>query len=116
MNIRICAGQRLAAFATAWRSVRRSSGDLRAQPTKAARLCLSACLLYTSIYEGPNQNLVGIKTFSGSAGNQSPQHAVLLGMSGAGKSVTICDLLSQTENYFAYTVIIAVSYTHLSGH
>ncbi|HTR40297.1 MAG TPA: TraC family protein [Pseudomonadales bacterium] len=59
-----------------------------------------------AIYEGPNQNLVGIKTFSGASGNQSPQHAVLLGMSGAGKSVTICDLLSQTENYFAYTVII----------
>lgn len=59
-----------------------------------------------AIYDGPNQNLVGIKTFSGSAGNQSPQHAVLLGMSGAGKSVTICDLLSQTEGYFAYTVII----------
>ncbi len=59
-----------------------------------------------AIYEGPSQNLVGVKTFSGSAGNQSPQHAVLLGMSGAGKSVTICDLLSQTENYFAYTVII----------
>ena len=30
----------------------------------------------------------------------------LLGMSGAGKSVTVCDLLSQTEGYFAYTVII----------
>ena len=59
-----------------------------------------------AIYEGPSQNLVGIKTFSGERGNQSPQHAVLLGMSGAGKSVTICDLLSQTENYFAYTVII----------
>jgi len=59
-----------------------------------------------AIYEGPNQNLVGIKTFSGSDGNVSPQHAVLLGMSGAGKSVTICDLLSQTEGYFAYTVII----------
>jgi hypothetical protein len=59
-----------------------------------------------AIYEGPHQNLVGIKTFSGSAGNQSPQHAVLLGMSGCGKSVTICDLLSQTEGYFAYTVII----------
>ena len=27
-------------------------------------------------------------------------------MSGAGKSVTVCDLLSQTEGYFAYTVII----------
>ncbi|MDX1951087.1 MAG: hypothetical protein SFY81_02820 [Verrucomicrobiota bacterium] len=59
-----------------------------------------------AIYEGPAQNLVGIKTFSGASGNLSPQHAVLLGMSGAGKSVAVCDLLSQTENYFAYTVII----------
>jgi type IV secretion system protein TrbE len=59
-----------------------------------------------AIYEGSSQNLVGIKTFSGERGNHSPQHAVLLGMSGAGKSVTICDLLSQTEAYFAYTVII----------
>ena len=59
-----------------------------------------------AIYDGPNNNLVGIETFSGSKDNQSPQHAVLLGMSGAGKSVTVCDLLSQTEGYFAYTVII----------
>jgi hypothetical protein len=59
-----------------------------------------------ALYEGANQNLVGVKTFGGQAGNQSPQHAVLLGMSGAGKSVTICDLLSQTESYFSYTVII----------
>jgi hypothetical protein len=59
-----------------------------------------------AIYEGPAHNLIGIETFSGSKSNQSPQHAVLLGMSGAGKSVTVCDLLSQTEGYFAYTVII----------
>ncbi len=59
-----------------------------------------------AIYEGSASNLVGIKTFSGQASNVSPQHAVLLGMSGAGKSVTVCDLLSQTEGYFAYTVII----------
>ena len=59
-----------------------------------------------AIYDGPANNLVGIETFSGSKDNQSPQHAVLLGMSGAGKSVTVCDLLSQTEGYFAYTVII----------
>jgi len=59
-----------------------------------------------AIYDGPNNNLVGVETFSGSKDNQSPQHAVLLGMSGAGKSVTVCDLLSQTEGYFAYTVII----------
>ncbi len=55
---------------------------------------------------GRSDNLIGIETFSGSKDNQSPQHAVLLGMRGAGKSVTVCDLLSQTEGYFAYTVII----------
>src|SRR5580692_10730101 len=59
-----------------------------------------------AIYDGPHDNLVGIETFSGSVDNKSPQHAVLLGMSGAGKSVTVCDLLSQTEGYFGYTVII----------
>jgi len=59
-----------------------------------------------AIYDGPNNNLIGVETFSGSKDNQSPQHAVLLGMSGAGKSVSVCDLLSQTEGYFAYTVII----------
>ena len=60
-----------------------------------------------AIYDGPHNNLVGIETFSGSARTiSSPQHAVLLGMSGAGKSVTVCDLLTQTEGYFAYTVII----------
>lgn len=59
-----------------------------------------------AIYDGPAHNLIGIKTFSGDAGNFSPQHAVLIGMSGTGKSVNVCDLLSQTEGYFAYTVII----------
>ena len=59
-----------------------------------------------AIYDGPANNLVGVETFSGGGGSASPQHAVLLGMSGAGKSVTVCDLLSQTEGYFAYTVII----------
>jgi len=59
-----------------------------------------------AIYEGTQRNLVGITTFSGSHGNETPQHAVLLGMSGAGKSVTVCDLLSQTEAFYDYTVII----------
>lgn len=59
-----------------------------------------------ALYDGPNSNLIGIETFSGSDDNKAPQHAVLLGMSGAGKSVTVCDLLTQTEGYFGYTVII----------
>jgi type IV secretion system protein TrbE len=59
-----------------------------------------------ALYEGTQRNLVGVTTFSGSEGNETPQHAVLLGMSGAGKSVTVCDLLSQTEAFYDYTVII----------
>lgn len=59
-----------------------------------------------ALYEGPQRNLVGVTTFSGYGGNPTPQHAVLLGMSGAGKSVTVCDLLSQTEAFYDYTVII----------
>jgi len=59
-----------------------------------------------AIYDGNAANLVGIKTFSGTKGDESPQHAVLLGMSGAGKSVAMCDLLTQTELYFDYTVLI----------
>lgn len=59
-----------------------------------------------ALYDGASRNLVGVTTFAGSPGNETPQHAVLLGMSGAGKSVTVCDLLSQTEAFFDYTVII----------
>ena len=59
-----------------------------------------------AIYDGPNSNLIGVETFSGSDDSLAPQHAVLLGMSGSGKSVTVCDLLTQTEGYFGYTVII----------
>ena len=59
-----------------------------------------------ALYEGNQRNLVGVTTFAGSKGNETPQHAVLLGMSGAGKSVTVCDLLSQTEAFYDYTVII----------
>jgi len=59
-----------------------------------------------ALYEGTQRNLVGVTTFAGSGGSETPQHAVLLGMSGAGKSVTVCDLLSQTEAFYNYTVII----------
>ncbi len=59
-----------------------------------------------ALYDGASRNLVGVTTFAGSGGSETPQHAVLLGMSGAGKSVTVCDLLSQTEAFYDYTVII----------
>jgi hypothetical protein len=64
-----------------------------------------------AIYDGSQNNLVGLRTFIGTP--PSPQHAVLLGATGAGKSVTMCDLLEQTAPYFSYTVIIeeGLSYT-----
>ncbi|WP_269541661.1 VirB4 family type IV secretion system protein [Cerasicoccus fimbriatus] len=55
-----------------------------------------------ALYDGNQSNLVGINTFVGG----TPQHTVLFGISGAGKSVFMEDLLSQTAHKFAYTVII----------
>jgi len=55
-----------------------------------------------ALYDGIGGGLVGVKTFEGT----TPQHAVLFGMSGAGKSVHMQDILEQTEPYFAYTAII----------
>ncbi|MDF9827057.1 type IV secretory pathway VirB4 component [Ereboglobus sp. PH5-10] len=58
-----------------------------------------------AIYDGAQQgNLVGLRTFIGNP--PTPQHAVLLGATGAGKSVHMCDLLEQTAAYYDYTVII----------
>ena len=48
-----------------------------------------------AFYEGANGNLVGVSSFVGG----TPQHAVLIGMTGAGKSVAVCDFLSQTADF-----------------
>ncbi len=55
-----------------------------------------------AIYDGSHHNLVGVSTEM----RGSPQHAVLLGMTGAGKSAAMHDLLLQTGAFFDYTVII----------
>lgn len=55
-----------------------------------------------AIYDGSHGNLVGVSTFI----NGSPQHAVLLGMTGAGKSAFMQDLLLQTAGMFGYSVFI----------
>lgn len=55
-----------------------------------------------AIYHGAQGGMVGIKTFSGT----TPQHTLVLGMRGAGKSALMVDLLSQTEPFFDYTAII----------
>ena len=55
-----------------------------------------------ALYDGDNFNLVGIRNFIGS----TPQHGGAFGMSGSGKSAFMCDLLSQTQLNYCYTVII----------
>lgn len=57
-----------------------------------------------AIYDGAQNNLVGLRTFIGNP--PSPQHALLLGATGAGKSMHMRDFLEQTAPYFDYTVII----------
>ena len=61
-----------------------------------------------AIYDGSHGNLVGISA----AVNGSPQHAVLLGMTGAGKSAFMEDLLFQTAAFFDYTNIIEEGFSY----
>jgi hypothetical protein len=55
-----------------------------------------------ALYIGSKNNLVGLRTFL----NGTPQHTVLIGMTGAGKSIHMEDVLRQTEHYYDYTLII----------
>jgi len=56
------------------------------------------------ILEGSQRNLVGMRTFLGTP--PSPQHAILLGMTGAGKSSFMHRLLVETAARYLYTVLI----------
>jgi hypothetical protein len=55
-----------------------------------------------ALYDGSHGNLVGVSSQAGG----SPQHAVLLGMTGAGKSAFIEDLLFQTADHFTHSLLI----------
>ena len=55
-----------------------------------------------ALYDGNSHNLVGISPVV----DGTPQHCAILGAAGAGKSLLMNDLLTQTEPYFDYTVII----------
>ena len=61
-----------------------------------------------ALYDGSHGNLVGVRTSVGG----SPQHAVLFGMTGAGKSEVMRDLLLQTAGYFDYTVIVEEGFSY----
>ncbi|MBV9674320.1 MAG: hypothetical protein JO076_16040, partial [Verrucomicrobia bacterium] len=61
-----------------------------------------------AIYNGARGNLVGIKTRIGN----TPQHGVLFGMTGAGKSVIIADLLAQIGHRFGFRLIVEEGLSH----
>jgi len=55
-----------------------------------------------ALYDGSNRNLIGVRNFI----SGTPQLAVLLGMTRAGKSAFMTDLLSQTDPYYDFTLIV----------
>jgi TraG P-loop domain len=61
-----------------------------------------------AIYNGARGNLVGIRTRLGN----TPQHGVLFGMTGAGKSVIVADLLAQTGHRFGFRLIVEEGLSH----
>ena len=61
-----------------------------------------------AIYNGARGNLVGVRTRLGN----TPQHGVLFGMTGAGKSVIIADLLAQIGHLFGFRLIVEEGLSH----
>src|SRR6516165_236314 len=61
-----------------------------------------------AIYNGARGNLVGVRIRLGN----TPQHGVLFGMTGAGKSVIIADLLAQIGHRFGFRLIIEEGLSH----
>jgi hypothetical protein len=61
-----------------------------------------------AIYNGARGNLVGIRTRLGN----TPQHGVLFGMTGAGKSVIVSDLLAQIGHRFGFRLIVEEGLSH----
>lgn len=59
-----------------------------------------------AIYDGPRGALVGTTTFVGKEGAMRPEHGIMFGASGAGKSVFTIDLLTQTAPYYDFTAIV----------
>lgn len=59
-----------------------------------------------ALYDGANGNVIGVNSFLGEGGNEAPQHALVCGKSGSGKSCFVIDLLTQTTPKCSFTVIV----------
>lgn len=91
----------------------------RGYDLETSNFSLAALLPFTStftghlknaevIFHGSSRNLVGMRLFAGS----TPQHALIVGGSGAGKSVLMNALLTQTQHEFHRTVIIEEGFSY----
>lgn len=58
-----------------------------------------------AIFQGPNGSLLGVSTFVGAQGNQTPLHMAVAGTTGGGKSVGMIELLTQTVKASDFTCI-----------
>jgi len=71
-----------------------------------------------AIYNGEEGNLVGVKQFAGAFNEDTdPQHSIIFGKTGSGKSVLTADLIMQTHGFYSYTCIIdyGLSYQDLAN-
>jgi hypothetical protein len=59
-----------------------------------------------AIFQTVRGGLFGIRIFGGAEGHSSPRHAFVTGMTGSGKSAFLIALLTQTDPFIDYTVII----------
>lgn len=59
-----------------------------------------------ALYKGNNGQLIGIQTFSGRKGQETPRHALMGGGSRSGKSVMSNDLITQISPYYGYFCFI----------
>ena len=71
-----------------------------------------------AIYNGEEGNIVGLKQFAGAMNEDSdPQHSIMFGKTGSGKSVLTADIIMQTHGFYNYTCIIdyGLSYQDLAN-
>jgi hypothetical protein len=61
-----------------------------------------------AIYDGDNKNLVGYQSFKGG----QPQHLVIVGITGGGKSMLLFDQMLQIAPYYHHTLIIEEGLSH----
>lgn len=73
-----------------------------------------------AFFDGANNNIIGLTTFVGKKGSMRPEHGVLIGGSGSGKSVLTIDLALQISGFSDFIAIVEdgeswINFTRLLG-